>query len=366
MQKGNPSPTAAGIRDQRQLKRSTVTFVNSFVRAKRPDGSECVIDLMELESALDFGSDARNFFNPESGEIVSYGGGEEEDEDDEEFDIAGLLPIDSISSRERFGWMEDFIDAVYSITAQSSLRKTLREKKPFRQFKDALMEYPAVRQQWFAFEAQKVRKTAVSFIQELDWEVLEIVDTTPRSKPAVEEVELAARLAPTEEERDWILRGASEIAAKGGRTQLALLLKGSRDKKLLKHNLDQSPAYGKLSFLTIEEIENRIDHSIRNNDLSVEFFGDLPLIVLTNSAWEHVRAWSYEQDWRRAAAADARTLNQILLQWRNRPRSEQVLLLDTVTRLDPEAGKRVLQAWFNLAGKEMRARIEERLAKQGG
>jgi hypothetical protein len=331
---------------------------------------------MELEDALDFRGDGKSFFNPESGEIVSHAaddmfdiGGEAEDEDAEEaeeFDITGLLEIDSISSRERFEWMEDFIDTVYSITAQSSLRKALREKKPFRHFKDALMEHPSVRQQWFAFEAQKVRKTAASFIEELDWEILEIVDTRPRPKPAVEEVEPAARLLPTEEERDWILRGASEIAGKGGRSQLALLLKGSRDKKLLKRNLDQSPAYGKLSFLTIQEIENRIDHSIRNNDLSVQFFGDLPLIVLTDSAWAHVRAWSYEQDWRHAAAADDQTLNQTLLEWRNRPRSEQVLLLDTVTGLDPDAKKRVLQAWFNTAGKEMRARIEERLTKQGG
>ena len=41
-----------------------------------------------------------------------------------------------------------------------------------------------------------------------------------------------------------------------------------KDKKLLKHNLDHSPVYGKLSFLTIEEIENRIDHLwIRVRDL---------------------------------------------------------------------------------------------------
>jgi len=66
--------------------------------------------------------------------------------------------------------------------------------------------------------------------------------------------------------------GSWEIATSGGRSQLGLLLKGSKDKRLLKHNLQASPAFGQLSFLTLEEIENRIDHVIRKGDLRVEFF----------------------------------------------------------------------------------------------
>jgi hypothetical protein len=87
-------------------------------------------------------------------------------------------------------------------------------------------------------------------------------------------------------EREWILRATSEIAKKGGRSQLAFLLKGSKDRRLLQHNLNHSPVYGKLSFLPIEGIEDRIDHLIRKNDLRVEFIGELPLILLTDSAWD--------------------------------------------------------------------------------
>ena len=160
------------------------------------------------------------------------------------------------------------------------------------------------------------------------------------------------------------MRGASEIAAKGGRSQLALLLKGSKDKKLLNHHLDHSPAYGKLWFLTIEEIENRIDHLIRKNDLRVEFFGDLPLILLTDSAWEHVRAWSNSVECRQASTADKRALNDMLLQWRNRARHEQFYLLDAVTLLDRESPQRILRAWREVAGKEVRVRIEEKLGSE--
>src|SRR5439155_11808079 len=136
-----------------------------------------------------------------------------------------------------------------------------KSKKPFRHFKDALLEFPAVRQQWFQFEARKLKEEAIDFIESLDWEILKVVDGRPVENVSPE-IEPAERLQPTGEEREWILRAGSEIAAKGGRSQLALLLKGSKDKKLLKHHLQNSPAYGKLSFLTLEEIENRIDHLI--------------------------------------------------------------------------------------------------------
>ncbi len=101
-----------------------------------------------------------------------------------------------------------------SITAQSALRNALRQKKPFRHFKDALMEYPAVRQQWFQFQAERVKAEAVALIEGFGWEILEVSDARPnRSIP--EEIDPAERVPSTSEEYEWILRGASEIAARG-------------------------------------------------------------------------------------------------------------------------------------------------------
>jgi len=346
---------------------------NSFIRARREDGSECVIDLIELEDALEGVEPGEYYFLPGSGKVVflpsedSYGLGDidESDEGDEHHDDEpapdpDALPLDPISSRTRFKWMEDFITSVHSITAQSALRNALRQKKPFRHFKDALMEYPAVRQQWFQFQAERVKAEAVALIEGLGWEILEVSDARPnRSIP--EEIDPAERVPSTSEEYEWILRGASEIAARGGRTQLALLLKGSRDKSVLKHHLDHSPAYGKLSFLTIEEIQNRIDQVIRKNDLRLEFFGDLPLIVLTDAAWERVRPWSNAQECAGAAAAGDRALSEIVTAWRTRKKDEQYHLLDAVTHLDHGTAKRILMAWHEVAGKEVRGRIEMKL-----
>lgn len=49
--------------------------------------------------------------------------------------------------------------------------------------------------------------------------------------------------ALSQEEIDAILRAADDIIACGGRTLLAKILKGSKDKKLLQLKFDQNPGY---------------------------------------------------------------------------------------------------------------------------
>lgn len=41
-----------------------------------------------------------------------------------------------------------------------------------------------------------------------------------------------------------ILRAADEIITRGGRTLLAKILKGSREKKVVEYGLEQCPTYG--------------------------------------------------------------------------------------------------------------------------
>ncbi|MCK4745621.1 MAG: hypothetical protein KAT15_01225 [Bacteroidales bacterium] len=49
-----------------------------------------------------------------------------------------------------------------------------------------------------------------------------------------------------------ILRAADELIATGGRTLLSGILKGSKDKKVLEHELDQCPVYGFYWHLTLQ------------------------------------------------------------------------------------------------------------------
>ena len=131
---------------------------------------------------------------------------------------------------------------------------------------------------------------------------------------------------------------------------------------MLKHGLDQSPVYGKLSYLTIEEIENQIDQLIRKGELRTEFFGDLPLILLTDQSWSRIQPWAHEYECHLAASADARRLTEILNSWCNRRRAEQHQLLEAIALTERESARRVLQAWHGLAGKEMRSKIETTLS----
>ena len=117
---------------------------NAYIRARREDGSECTIDLTELEDALNGVTPGEYYFLPSSCKVFFHSqddlidalDSEEDGEQDDTSEQAEALGIDPVSSRERFRWMEDFIDSVYSISAQSALRNALRQKKPFRNFKD--------------------------------------------------------------------------------------------------------------------------------------------------------------------------------------------------------------------------------------
>lgn len=61
-----------------------------------------------------------------------------------------------------------------------------------------------------------------------------------------------------------ILRAADELINAGGRSMLVKILKGSKDKKVLEHKLDECPAYGYFRGLTMDEISTRVDWMIRD------------------------------------------------------------------------------------------------------
>ncbi len=83
-----------------------------------------------------------------------------------------------------------------------------------------------------------------------------------------------------------ILRAADPLIMSGGRTLLAKVLKGSKEKKLLELNLNTNPAYGYLEDSSIEEIKSKIDWTILNGFLAIEYDYRLPLLVYTPMGWE--------------------------------------------------------------------------------
>ena len=60
--------------------------------------------------------------------------------------------IEGLSSFDSFKIMEDFIESLSDQQIADQLYRAISKKKPFRNFSDAIFEYPKVREDWFAFK----------------------------------------------------------------------------------------------------------------------------------------------------------------------------------------------------------------------
>ena len=97
------------------------------------------------------------------------------------------------------------------------------------------------------------------------------------------------------EEIEKILRAADDLIMKGGRNMLVKTLKGSREKKLLEHGMDQNPAYGFYKDLPQEAVEERVDWMIMAGYLKIVYDYRLPLIAFTERGWE-IEKYAYARE----------------------------------------------------------------------
>lgn len=121
------------------------------------------IDGFDLAFALDSdGDQTTNFLNLDTGEIVTvFDGevnGEEVDDVDEYLDSGNFRRIEPMDSRESFSVMDDFVSSLPAGTPRSTLREALSGNRPFRRFKDAIYNFPALKDPWFDFEEMRKRQ----------------------------------------------------------------------------------------------------------------------------------------------------------------------------------------------------------------
>lgn len=83
-----------------------------------------------------------------------------------------------------------------------------------------------------------------------------------------------------------ILRAVDAWHGEGGRTQLARLLKGSRNRRVLVRGVENCPVYGYFRDRTIRDIIARIDWVIDRGFLTTEHRGRTPVLVYTMRGWE--------------------------------------------------------------------------------
>jgi hypothetical protein len=102
--------------------------------------------------------ESSHWLNIESGTILSLIGPDAVDDDPRDDDR--WLFIEPIESSEAFRVMEDFVDQCGDDGLGRALGQALRQRKPFRRFKDVLAAHPAQREAWFAFERQAMEAIA--------------------------------------------------------------------------------------------------------------------------------------------------------------------------------------------------------------
>ncbi len=162
------------------------------------------------------------------------------------------------------------------------------------------------------------------------------------------------------EEIAAILRGADGLIIRGGRALLTKVLKGSRAKKVLELNLDESPVYGYYAHLPTDDVLARIDWTIVNGYLAIEYDYRLPLLRYTEQGWEiekETYANELLQGFDEMLEADYEQFDMNYLKDRNR--GLIFLLLDKIEETGNKKYIPILEAWTQIDYKKVRKRIRQ-------
>lgn len=136
------------------------------------------------------------------------------------------------------------------------------------------------------------------------------------------------------EEIVTILRGVDDIIARGGRSMLARILKGSKDKIILQYDLQDSPVYGVYHDKTLKDITHMIDWCIIHYYLEIEYNGRLPKLIYSPKGWE-IEKVTYAKEWYdklKKMSQDQSIQKSELLKLLNVNRQIVMLLLDMIEK----------------------------------
>jgi hypothetical protein len=163
-----------------------------------------------------------------------------------------------------------------------------------------------------------------------------------------------------------ILRGADPLIALGGRSLLTKILKGSRSKDVLGRELDNNPSYGAYKDLTEEEVLSRIDWTILNGYLHLEYSGQLPLLLYTPAGWAIERETFADEivaGFDRLVAGGEQPYDMLYLKGRDRG-----MILRVLEKIQ-ESGDRkylpVLEEWKRIDYQKVKAEIRKVMRSMG-
>lgn len=95
-----------------------------------------------------------------------YTGTDEGLEENIENNPERYVHIDPIPSSVSWQVMADFIDGLRESRAKAELARAIERNHPFRRFKDTLLAYPKIREEWFRFHGSALTKLAEEWLEE--------------------------------------------------------------------------------------------------------------------------------------------------------------------------------------------------------
>lgn len=162
-----------------------------------------------------------------------------------------------------------------------------------------------------------------------------------------------------QEDIRMILRGADELISNGGRSMLAKILKGSKDKKILEYKLNECPAYGYYHDMKLNDISKCIDWMIKKDYLRIKYDYRLPLLVFSEKGWEIEKETFAEELYQRFCLDIKEKNASVIFEMKDVNRQVVMLVLGKIEKDGTEEFLTSLEAWKLMEVKKVAVRIAE-------
>lgn len=162
-----------------------------------------------------------------------------------------------------------------------------------------------------------------------------------------------------QEDIQMILRGADELISTGGRSMLAKILKGSKDKKIFEYKLNECPAYGYYQDMKLDDISKCIDWMIKKDYLRIEYDYRLPLLVFSEKGWQIEKETFAQELYQRMCLDVEEKKARVIFEMKEVNRQVVMCVLDKIEKEGTEEFLPYLEAWKMLEVKKIAARIAE-------
>lgn len=162
-----------------------------------------------------------------------------------------------------------------------------------------------------------------------------------------------------QEDIRMILRGADALILTGGRSMLAKILKGSKDKTIFKYKLNECPAYGYYQDMKLDDISKCIDWMIKEDYLRIEYDYRLPLLVFSEKGWQIEKETFAQELYQRMCLDVEEKKARVLFEMKEVNRQVVMCVLDKIEKDGTKEFLPYLEAWKMLEVKKVAARIAE-------